>query len=154
MPKNEFIWEHLRPLLGNKKFSRILNKNTSPYFHRASIAIWPFTMLKRTHVWRVIHFYFYYVHKKRPRLYTPFPNARSGERKIQALNDQAATNLTQVDIHQIRYALFFSFSVLWDSVRFLSNVGCVEFVLGMRSSSPFTTIIPSSRPEKIKRFWN
>ena len=154
MPKNEFIWEHLRPLLGNKKFSQTLNKNTSPYFHRASIAIWPFTMLKRTHVWRGIHFYFYYVHKKRPRLYTPFPNARSGKRKIQALNDQAATNLTQVDIHQIRYALSFSFSVLWDSVRFLSNVGCVEFVLGMRSSSPFTTIIPSSRPEKIKRFWN
>ena len=35
--------------LRNKKYSQILNKNTSPYFHSASLAIGPFTMLKRTH---------------------------------------------------------------------------------------------------------
>ena len=32
-----------------KKHDQILNGNTSPYFHGASLAIWPLTMLKRTH---------------------------------------------------------------------------------------------------------
>ena len=36
-------------LSNKKKCSQILNKNTSPYFHRASLAIWPFITLKRTH---------------------------------------------------------------------------------------------------------
>ena len=30
----------------NKKYNQILNTNTSPYFHSASLVIWPFTMLK------------------------------------------------------------------------------------------------------------
>ena len=33
----------------NKKCGKILNKNTSPYFHSISLAVWPLTMLKRTH---------------------------------------------------------------------------------------------------------
>ena len=33
----------------NKKYGQILNKNTSPYFHSVSLAVWPLTMLKRTH---------------------------------------------------------------------------------------------------------
>ena len=45
----EFVWEYLRPLLGIKKYSQILYKNTSPYFFSASPVIWPLTMLKRTH---------------------------------------------------------------------------------------------------------
>ena len=45
----EFVWEYLRPLLGIKKYNQILNKNTSPYFHSASLVIWPLTVLKRTH---------------------------------------------------------------------------------------------------------
>ena len=47
--------------LRNKKYGQILNKNTSPYLHGASLAIWPLTMLKRTHFGEV-----YYVHKKSP----------------------------------------------------------------------------------------
>ena len=35
--------------LKNKKYSQIPNKNTSPYFHSASLVIWPLTLLKRTH---------------------------------------------------------------------------------------------------------
>ena len=31
--------------LRNKKYSQILNKNTSPYFHSASLAIGPFSEL-------------------------------------------------------------------------------------------------------------
>ena len=45
----EFVWEYLRPLLGIKKYSRILYKNTSPHFFSASPVIWLLTMLKRTH---------------------------------------------------------------------------------------------------------
>ena len=37
----------LRALLGLKKYSQILNKNTSPNFHTASLVIRPLTMLKR-----------------------------------------------------------------------------------------------------------
>ena len=33
----------------NEKYSQILNKNTLPYFHSASLTIWPLAMLKRTH---------------------------------------------------------------------------------------------------------
>ena len=33
----------------NKKYNQILNTNTSPYFHSASLVIWPLTKLKRTH---------------------------------------------------------------------------------------------------------
>ena len=35
--------------LKNKTIRQILNKNTSPYFHRVSLVIWPFTLMKRTH---------------------------------------------------------------------------------------------------------
>ena len=55
MSQGEFIrvWmEYLRLLLGIKKHNQFLNKNTSPYFHSASLVIWPLsplTMLKRTH---------------------------------------------------------------------------------------------------------
>ena len=35
--------------LRNKKVSQILNKNYSPYFHSASLVIWPLTTLKGTH---------------------------------------------------------------------------------------------------------
>ena len=44
---------------------------------------------------RVVHFEVFNVHKKSPRLNTPFPNAWSEKRKIQAQNDRAATNPTQ-----------------------------------------------------------
>ena len=44
---------------------------------------------------RVVHFEVFNVHKKSPRLNTPFPNARSEKRKIPAQNDRAATNPTQ-----------------------------------------------------------
>ena len=43
---------------------------------------------------RVVHFEVFNVHKKSPRLNTPFPNARSEERKIPAQNDWAVTNPT------------------------------------------------------------
>ena len=33
--------------LRNKKYGQILDKNTSPYFHRASLVIWPLAMLKK-----------------------------------------------------------------------------------------------------------
>ena len=35
------------------------------------------------------------LHKRSPRLHTPFPNARSERKKIQAQNDRTTTNLTQ-----------------------------------------------------------
>ena len=35
--------------LRNKKIRQILNKNTSPYFHSVSLAIWPLTLMKRAH---------------------------------------------------------------------------------------------------------
>ena len=44
-----FVREYLRALVGVKNDSPILNKNTSPYFHCASLVIKPLTMLKRTH---------------------------------------------------------------------------------------------------------
>ena len=36
--------------LRNKKISKILTKNTSPYFHSALLVIWPLTTLKGTHL--------------------------------------------------------------------------------------------------------
>ena len=36
-------------LLGIKKYNQILNNNTPPYFHSASLVIWLLTM-KRTHL--------------------------------------------------------------------------------------------------------
>ena len=45
----DFAWEYLRLLFGIKKYSQILNKNTSPYIHGALLIIWLFTLLKRTH---------------------------------------------------------------------------------------------------------
>ena len=44
---------------------------------------------------RVVYFEVFNVHKKSPRLNTPFPNAWSEKRKIQAQNDRAPTNPTQ-----------------------------------------------------------
>ena len=35
-------------LRNKKKNSKVLNKNTSPYFHSTLLVIWPLTMLKRT----------------------------------------------------------------------------------------------------------
>ena len=43
----EFVREYLRPLPGSKKYSQILNKNTSPYFHSVLPILWPLTMLQR-----------------------------------------------------------------------------------------------------------
>lgn len=37
----------LRALLGLKKYTQILNKNTSPNFHTALLVIRPLTVLKR-----------------------------------------------------------------------------------------------------------
>ena len=37
----ESVWEYLQPLL---KISQILNENTSPYFHSASLVIRPLSM--------------------------------------------------------------------------------------------------------------
>ena len=39
----------LTTALRNKKYSQIFNENTSPYFYSVSLAIWPLTMLRRTH---------------------------------------------------------------------------------------------------------
>ena len=92
------LYGNIYDLLGIKKFSQILNKNTSPYFHSASLVIWPLTMLKRTHFSELpISRFSTYIrkHKKSPRLHTPFSNARSEKRKLQAQNDRAATNPTQ-----------------------------------------------------------
>ena len=92
------LYENIYDLLGIKKFSQILNKNTSPYFHSASLVIWPLTMLKRTHFSELpISRFSTYMrkYKKSPRLHTPFSNARSEKRKLQAQNDRAATNPTQ-----------------------------------------------------------
>ena len=36
--------------LGIKKYCQILIKNTSPYFHSASLVVWPLAMLKRSHL--------------------------------------------------------------------------------------------------------
>ena len=35
----QFVWEYLRLLLGIKRYGRILNKNTSAYFHSASLVV-------------------------------------------------------------------------------------------------------------------
>ena len=43
---------------------------------------------------RVVHLEVFNVHKKSPRLNTPYPNARSEKRKIPVQNDRAATNPT------------------------------------------------------------
>ena len=56
---------YLRPLLGIKKYSQILNKNISPYFHSASLVIWPLAMLKEP----ILASYpslSYHVHKRSP----------------------------------------------------------------------------------------
>ena len=45
----ECVWKYLRPLKGIKNTLKFSIKNTSPYFHSASLAFWPLTMLKRTH---------------------------------------------------------------------------------------------------------
>ena len=92
------LYGNIYDLLGIKKFSQILNKNTSPYFHSASLVIWPLTMLKRTHFSELpISRFSTYIrkYKKSPRLHTPFSNARSEKRKLQTQNDRAATNPTQ-----------------------------------------------------------
>ena len=65
--------------LRNKKLSQILNTNTSPYFQSALLAIWPLTMLKRSHFSELSISRF--THKRSTRLHTPLPNARSGKRK-------------------------------------------------------------------------
>ena len=65
--------------LRNKKLSQILNTNTSPYFQSALLAIWPLTMLKRTHFSELSISRF--THKRSTRLHTPLPNARFEKRK-------------------------------------------------------------------------
>ena len=65
--------------LRNKKLSQILNTNTSPYFQSALLAIWPLTMLKRSHFSELSISRF--THKRSTRLHTPLPNARSEKRK-------------------------------------------------------------------------
>ena len=42
--------------LSNKKVSQIFNKNTSPYFHSASLVTWTLFTLKRTHFSEFISF--------------------------------------------------------------------------------------------------
>ena len=39
----------LTTVLRNEKYGQFLNKNTSPNFHSALLAIWPLTILKRPH---------------------------------------------------------------------------------------------------------
>ena len=65
--------------LRNKKLSQILNTNTSPYFQSALLAIWPLTMLKRSHFSELSISRF--THKRSTRLHTPLPNARFEKRK-------------------------------------------------------------------------
>ena len=65
--------------LRNKKLSQILNTNTSPYFPSALLAIWPLTMLKRSHFSELSVSRF--THKRNTRLHTPLPNARFEKRK-------------------------------------------------------------------------
>ena len=38
---------HRRWILAMKTFGQILNKNTSPYFHRASLVVWLLTLLQQ-----------------------------------------------------------------------------------------------------------
>ena len=64
--------------LRNKKLSQILNTNTSPYFQSALLAIWPLTMLKRSHFSELSISRF--THKRSTRLPTPLPNARFEKR--------------------------------------------------------------------------
>ena len=64
--------------LRNKKLSQILNTNISPYFQSALLAIWPLTMLKRTHFSELSISRF--THKRSTRLHTPLPNARLEKR--------------------------------------------------------------------------
>ena len=65
--------------LRNKKLGQILITNTSPYFQSALLAIWPLTMLKRSHFSELSISRF--THKRSTRLHTPLPNARFEKRK-------------------------------------------------------------------------
>ena len=58
------------------KYSQILNKNTSPYFHSASLFAWPLTLLQRGH-FSVLSIRKYPTPKRRTRLNTLFPSAKS-----------------------------------------------------------------------------
>ena len=79
--------------LWNKKYSQILNKNTSPYFHSESLVIWLLTVLKRTHFGELSISRFT-THIRKTQCCTL--NFRTPDlRKIQAQNDRTVTNPTQ-----------------------------------------------------------
>ena len=89
--RNKSLGEIIRLCMGI--FTTALRKKKfSPYFHRASLVIWPLTMLKRTIL--ASYPFLGLLRKRSPMLHTPFPNARSEKREIQAQNDRAATNPT------------------------------------------------------------
>ena len=46
MKMQEFVWEYLWLLLGIKKYSPILAKNTPPYFDSALLVLWLLTLLQ------------------------------------------------------------------------------------------------------------
>ena len=58
------------------KNCQILNKNTSPYFHNASLLVWPLIILKGSH-FSELSISMFTTPERRTRLHTPFPNARS-----------------------------------------------------------------------------
>ena len=67
----EFLWE----------YSQILNKDTSPYFHSASLVIWPLTTLKRTH-FSELSISRFTSYKRSPRLHAPDPRSENSKLRM------------------------------------------------------------------------
>ena len=84
--------------LRNKKIRQILKKKYLTLLPQRIACYLTAYFDEKSPFERVVHFEVFNVHKKSPRLNTPFPNARSEKRKIPAQNDRAATNPTQNSI--------------------------------------------------------
>ena len=81
--------------LRNKKIRQILKKKYLTLLPQRIACYLTAYFDEKSPFERVVHFEVFNVHKKSPRLNTPFPNARSEKRKIPAQNDRAATNPTK-----------------------------------------------------------
>ena len=81
--------------LRNKKIRQILKKKYLTLLPQRIACYLTAYFDEKSPFERVVHFEVFNVHKKSPRLNTPFPNAWAEKRKIQAKNDRAATNPTQ-----------------------------------------------------------
>ena len=89
------MWEYLRPLQGIKKYVKFSKKKYLTLLPQRIACYLTAYFDEKSPFERVVHFEVFNVHKKSPRLNTPFPNAWSEKRKIQAQNDRAPTKPTQ-----------------------------------------------------------